>query len=235
VANSAVSELGSRLTTRAEKAVRFAIMEGALESRLDGFAAFRRRWLPAVLVLAMPAAGADPPASADRETPVCVGAAVAPQDALDFVTDAIEVLEACGHDPAAYRLELNQDDPFELAGSGREPTINAVFVPLDSESLYAVGVGPADPCVVSWIWQPAAFTPWQRDLLEGARRHAEASGLGWTDPDGWNVRVTESRELVSVRLWPADESAPRRRELRFLLEKRGLRVVSAGESGGPAE
>ena len=56
---------------------------------------------------------------------ICVAEAVGPREATEFVTQAVEVLRSCGHDPASYRVELRMEDPFTLAGTGRNPEIEA--------------------------------------------------------------------------------------------------------------
>jgi hypothetical protein len=169
------------------------------------------------------------PAAAANE-PVCVGENVSWKDAVGFVEDTLQVLEACGHDADDYRLELRRDDPFAWSGTEKKPEIIAVFLPRDTEQFYAVGVSPADPCVLSWIPDPSGLTSWQQEVLGRARQHVRTTRPGWIHPERWKVRVTEAREFVGVHLRP-DDLGPNRRELRILLRKGSLSVVSSDETG----
>ena len=192
-----------------------------------------RGWLAGMLSAAV-FSGASPCGPADPVS-VCVVEGVAPQAATDFVASAIEVLEACGHDPTAYRLELSQDDPFALAGTERKPAVSALFVPTEGNSLYPLAVSPTDPCVVSWIVPSAGLTSWQHDLLQRVKRQVQTTHPQWTKPDRWDMQVTESREHVGVRIRRVDGPSPAGNELRVLLDKQSLRIVALDESGPSME
>ena len=183
-----------------------------------------RDWLVVLLSTAL-SAGVIPCGPPDPVS-VCVGETLTLQETTSFVASAIEVLEACGHDPFAYRVELSQDDPFMLAGPERKPVVTATFLPTHPGPLYPVAVSPTEPCVVSWIAQPAGLTSWQRDLLERVRRQVQATHPEWTQPDRWDLQVTETREHVGVRIRPATATSPASKELRVLLDKQSLRIVA---------
>ena len=173
-------------------------------------------------VLANVAAGdTHPPAE-----PVCVGQASPAENAKGFIAEALDVLRSCGHDPADYQLELREDDPFVVAGSGDEPTLAAVFLPLDRERNYAVAVRVAQPCVVSWVWRPADFTDWQRQVIARAEALAKTSDLPRSAGLLLDVLVTESLEFVGIEVLDAEPGRnPQSSELRVLLRKDDLSAV----------
>lgn len=160
------------------------------------------------------------------EESACVGRTSTAEDPKGFITEALDVLRSCGHDPDDYRLELRGDDPFVAAGAGREPALTVVFLPLDRERHYAVAVNDAHPCVVSWVWQPADFTDWQRQVIARAEALAKTSGLSWDDGRLLDVLVTESLELVGVEVLDAEPGRnPQSSELRVLMHKHDLSLV----------
>ena len=181
--------------------------------------------------LAVAAVGLPVPAGAPTEPPpVCVREFVAPRDLPKFLAEAVEVLSACGHAPEAFAAELRLDDPFSLAGTEREPEITAVFEPIDDERHYPLGVSASDPCVVAWIWRPEEFTDWQKLVLDRARTHAGETGAEWTrPPDRIDVRVTESRDHVGLRLWSRETAGSP--ELRVVLAKDDLTVIESDSTG----
>jgi len=140
------------------------------------------------------------------------------------------VLAACGHAPEAFAAELHLDDPFALAGTGRKAEVTVVFEPLDDRRHYALGVSASDPCVVTWIWRPHRFTDWQRRVLERARSRARETGAEWAgQSDRLEVRVTESRDHVGLRLWSGGTAGGP--ELRVVLAKDDLTVIESGPAG----
>ncbi len=155
--------------------------------------------------------------------PACIGRVSLSEDAKGFLAEALDVLRSCGHDPADYRLELREDDPFVAAGSGRKPALAVVFLPLDRERHYAVAVDAAHPCVVSWVWQPADFTDWQRQVIARAEALARTSGLPRSAGQLLDVLVTESLELVGIEVLDAEQSS----ELRVLMHKHDLSLVES--------
>ena len=158
--------------------------------------------------------------------PACIGRVSISEDAKGFLAEALGVLRSCGHDPADYRLELREDDPFVAAGSGRKPALTAVFLPLDRERHYAVAVNAAHPCVVSWVWQPADFTDWQRQVIARAEALAKTSGLPRRAGQLLDVLVTESLELVGIEVLDAEPGRdPQSSELRVLMHKDDLSLV----------
>ena len=160
--------------------------------------------------------------------PACVGRGSTAEDAEGFIAEALDVLRSCGHDPADYRLQLREDDPFVAAGSGRKPVRTAVFLPLDRERHYAVAVNAAHPCVVSWVWQPADFTDWQRQVIAQVEALAETSGLPRSDGQLRDVLVTESLELVGIEVLDAEpgRNGPSS-GLRVLMHKDDLSLVES--------
>jgi hypothetical protein len=151
-------------------------------------------------------------------------------DPRELVTEAVDVLSACGHAPEAFAAELHLDDPFALAGTEREPEVTVVFEPLDDRRHYALGVSASDPCVVTWIWRPERFTDWQKLVLERARIQARETGAEWVrETDRLELRVTESRQHIGVRLWFGETAGSS--ELRVVLAKDDLTVVESDSTG----
>jgi hypothetical protein len=145
-----------------------------------------------------------------------------------LLAEAVEVLSACGHAPEAFTAELRLDDPFSLADTEREPEITVVFEPFDDERHYPLGVSASDPCVVTWIWRPRGLTAWQKRVLERARDHAFEIGAEWSGPaDRIEVRITESRDHVGVRLWSGGAGGS---DLRIVLAKHDLTIVDPGST-----
>lgn len=176
------------------------------------------------LALAVRAAATEIPISpADDET--CVGSEPVPADTPEFIRAALEVLEAAGHDPAHYRLEVRHDDPFalEFAEPGPGPVLSVVFLPVDIERNYPIKVNARHPCALTWVWHPASFTPWQREVIAKAGALAEKRA-GWKAGSQLDIRVIESRDLIGVEVWPIREldRAPTASELTILLQKRDL-------------
>ncbi len=160
--------------------------------------------------------------------PACIGRVSISEDAKGFLAEALGVLRSCGHDPADYRLELREDDPFVAAGSGREPALTAVFLPVDRQRHYAVAVRAAQPCVVSWVWQPADFTDWQRQVIARAEALAKTYDLPRSGGRLLEVLVTESLELVGVEVLDAEPGRnPQSSELRILMHKDDLSLVES--------
>lgn len=160
--------------------------------------------------------------------PACMGRVSISEDAKGFLAEALDVLRSCGHDPADYRMELREDDPFVAAGAGREPGLTVVFLPLDRERHYAVAVDAAHPCVVSWVWQPADFTDWQRQVIARAEALAKTSGLPRRAGRLLDILVTESLELVGVEVLDAEPARnPQSSELRVLMHKHDLSLVES--------
>ena len=166
---------------------------------------------------------AHPPAE-----PACIGRASISEDVKGFMAEALDVLRSCGHDPADFRLELREDDPFVAAGSGRRPALTTVFLPLDRERHYAVAVNAAHPCVVSWVWQPADFTDWQRRVIARAETLAKTSGLPRRGGQLLDVLVTESLDLVGIEVLDTEpgRNGPSS-ELRVLMHKDDLSLVES--------
>jgi len=184
-----------------------------------------RTWLPVVAV-----GCAIAPGIATEPTPVCVGETVTAPDLREFLVEAIDVLSACGHAPEAFGAELHLDDPFVLAGTGRKAEVTVVFEPLDPRRHYALGVSASDPCVVTWIWRPEEFTDWQKLVLERARSQARDAGAAWVRrTDGLELRITESRRHIGVRLWAGEGAGSP--ELRVVLAKDDLTVMESGSTG----
>ena len=160
--------------------------------------------------------------------PACIGRVSISEDAKGFLAEALGVLRSCGHDPADYRLELREDDPFVAAGSGRKPELTVVFLPLDRERHYPVAVSAAHPCVVSWVWQPAEFTDWQRRVLARAEALARTSGLSQGAGRLLDVLVTESLEHVGIEVLDAQPGRyPQSPEFRVLMNKHDLSLVQS--------
>jgi hypothetical protein len=124
-------------------------------------------------------------------------ARLAPLPAAALLGEAVRVLRATGHDPAAFRAELH------LETGAREPSV--VFRPLEPGDGYAVRVDPAIPCGLLWVWEPERFTPWQRDAI---RRATEAARSAGPLPAGdlSDVRVVEWGGRLAVELWTAESS-----------------------------
>ncbi len=160
--------------------------------------------------------------------PACFGGASISEDTKGFLAEALAVLRSCGHDPADYRLELREDDPFVAAGSGRKPALSVVFLPLDRERHYAVAVNAAHPCVVTWVWQPAEFTDWQRQVIARAEALARTSDLPRSAGQLRDISVTESLELVGIEVLDAKPGRnSQSSELRVLMNKHDLSLVES--------
>ena len=162
------------------------------------------------------------------DSPACVDPSSDIGDAETFVAKALEVLRSCGHEPADYRLELHQDDPFVAVSARRDPVHSAVFLPLDHEPHYPIAVRSSHPCVVSWIWQQSDFTDWQRQVVARAEESARTSDLPWAAGRSLNISVTESLEYVGVEVfdpeaWRDGSSS----ELRVLMHKEDLSLVES--------
>jgi hypothetical protein len=139
-----------------------------------------------------------------------------------LVPQAIAVLRGAGLDPADYRLELRLEDRDHPDGGNLESVrvMSAVFLP--RRAGHALRVHPGAPCALGWVWDPAAFTPWQRDVLE--RAAAAAAGVPET-PGGplLDVQVLETRDHVTVETsWRERPGAP---PLRVVLRKSDLAVL----------
>lgn len=159
----------------------------------------------------------------DRAEAVCLREEVGPEDVQSLTSEAIRVLQACGRDPAAYRLELRGDDASPVARRPRASKWVAAFEPLDPARQPALEIGPADPCVVSWSWKPEQFTEWQIRALERARAYARQKETRWeADADDVELRVTETRDHLGIRWWSASGA-----ELRVVLRKSDLEPESA--------
>ena len=163
--------------------------------------------LPAALalVLAFEAGRVDPRSAAPAAdaNPVsedtCLRLRVEPRGVPELVADAVAILRRSGHDPSSYALELR------AGGGGGEPSL--VFRPRGDGRLYAVAVRPADPCLLSWVWQPERFTEWQVAVLQRAREllrgSASAPGAEPTE-----VAIVETSETVTVRVRYAQAAEP---------------------------
>ena len=57
--------------------------------------------------------------------PACMGRGSTAEDAEGFIAEALDVLRSCGHDPADYRLQLREDDPFVAARTDAAPSCRA--------------------------------------------------------------------------------------------------------------
>jgi hypothetical protein len=160
--------------------------------------------------------------------PACVAWASTAEDAERFIAEALDVLRSCGHNPAHYRVRLLKDDPFVAAGSGRKPTLTVMFLPYDLERHYALAVNVAHPCVVSWVWQPADFTDWQRRVIARAETLAKTSGLPRRGGQLLDVLVTESLDLVGIEVLDTEpgRNGPSS-ELRVLMHKDDLSLVES--------
>ena len=175
------------------------------------------------VLASLAAAETHPPAE-----PACMGRGSTAEDAEGFIAEALDVLRSCGHDPADYRLQLREDDPFVAAGSGRKPARTAVFLPLDRERHYALAVNASHPCVVSWVWQPADFTDWQRQVIARAEALVKTSGLPRSGGRLLDVLVTESLELVGIEVLDVEPGRnPPSPELRVLMHKDDLSLVQS--------
>ena len=183
----------------------------------------------AVLVLAA-AAISGPPATAAAvgsvpdASVICLHDGLEPSKTARLIDEALGVLAQSGHDPAAYRLELRMEDAQSpdapSLGADRVPSV--VFVPAHPGARYPVRVHPANPCVISWVWQPGRLTAWQREVVARARQQIETLPHEATDPN--DLRVLEARELVRVELRRGERS------VRVTLSKADLASVDrAGE------
>lgn len=174
-----------------------------------------------LLVLASCASG---PASADRSFG-CIDATIGPRDATRFVDQAIEVLRACGRDPARFRLELREKDPFAVTGSGRTAVIQAVFRPLDPERDYPVSVSAADPCVVAWLDEHGGWTGRQREIFAVIRERAALESEAWLDEDLPMIRITETAEWIGAGIWKNGTETRQDPAWRIVLSREGLTPV----------
>ena len=169
------------------------------EPRADGR---RREACAAFLLTAVISAAVSSPVVGEDGSLLCIHDGVEPSGTERLIDEAIRVLEQSGHDPSSYRLELRMEDTLQpdFPGLRRDRTRSVLFVPARSGDLYPVRVHPANPCVVTWVWQPERFTRWQRAVVGEARQRFETSFPDAGD-GGWaHLRVLESREWVRIHV-----------------------------------
>ncbi len=142
-----------------------------------------------------------------------------------FVEQALDRLRDAGYDPSDFRLTLRlEDQAWPDRGSlGSKRVTSVVFLPRSESAGYPLRVHPANPCALSWLWNPEAFSNWQRSAIENASAALRQHRPGvWEAEPPTDLDVIESRDRLLVRLWRSRESTP---SLQVILRKPDLEVL----------
>jgi hypothetical protein len=169
-------------------------------------------------------------ASANPSEVVCLHDGIEPSGTARLIEEAVAVLRQSGHEPTAYRLDLRMEDARspDAPTRGAERVPSVVFLPATRADLYALRVHPVSPCVASWVWQPARFTPWQRAVLARAREQIER--IRPAAPVLGDLQVHEAQKLVRIEFRDPTQ------RVSVTLSKQSLEVVDVvRESPGPAD
>ncbi len=142
-----------------------------------------------------------------------------------FVEQALQRLRDAGYDPSDFHLTLRLENEAwpDRGAFGSTQVTSVVFLPRRDSTGYPLRVHPANPCAVSWLWNPDEFSSWQRSAIERAssavqQRHPRT----WADEPPTDLDVTESRTRLLVRLWRSHETMP---ALQVILSKPHLEVL----------
>jgi hypothetical protein len=156
----------------------------------------------------------------------CGSAGMLPSDIHGLVRLAVRTLGRCGHDPAAYRVELR-----------RAPPARVVFVPVEPSASYPLEVRLDEPCTCRWP-RAAALSDMQRRVLDHARRAvAELRDPPWLVDAATEVEIVEIPDALAVHV-----AAPRgvgtggaSPDVVVLLAKDDLRTLRIAMQRPPAE
>ncbi len=142
-----------------------------------------------------------------------------------FVEQALQRLRDAGYDPSDFHLTLRSEDEAwpDRGAFGSTLVTSVVFLPRRDSADYPLRVHPANPCAVSWLWNPDGFSSWQRSAVEKASSAMrQRRPRTWADEAPTDLDVTESRTRLVVRLWRSHETTP---ALQVILSKPDLEVL----------